>query len=150
MAALQSPRLHYLPPYLEESYYNYRRTLFCNLQTMHLLLISLSFLLWQNAAAKLSDPMTTAAPIRPTHENLRRQSKVVELQRKLGERAAATSTSADEIIRETLEYCYGEGSICVETNALYDQCDQANPQPRNDTKIEICKCENGYFAADQE
>jgi hypothetical protein len=118
---------------------------------MRFFLISLSFLLWHNVTAELSDPMITAAPMRPTHENLRRQSMILDLERRFGRRAATTTNTDDwDSIEAQLAYCYGEGSICAETNELYDQCDQAVGQPRNDTKMFICQCEGGYFAADQE
>jgi hypothetical protein len=118
---------------------------------MRLLLISLSSLLWHNVAAELSDPMITAAPMRPTHENLRRQSMILDREQKFGRNAAGTTNTDDwDAIEARLAYCYGERSICAETNELYHECDQAVGQPRNETKMFTCQCEGGYFAADQE
>jgi hypothetical protein len=119
---------------------------FYRLEKMLLLLTSLIFLLWQGAAAKLSNPVITAAPNPPTNEILGRRSIILEHERWL-ERKAAPSSLADGF--DELGYCFGTGSICVESNALYSQCEPLEDE-NNDMKWFTCQCENGYFATDQE
>ncbi|KAH8585296.1 hypothetical protein B0O99DRAFT_696671 [Bisporella sp. PMI_857] len=120
---------------------------------MFLCMIVLSCLLWQNVAATPPDPMITAVPIRPTHENLRRQRMMLEFYQRLEKRATSTSNPVDEIHNEMITYCFGDGSICDQSLSLYRECRAANgpsSQLIDWNKMEICQCTSGTFAADQE
>jgi len=112
-------------------------------------------LLWQNVAAELPSPMITPAPIQPTHENLRRQSMILERLKQRAEGAAVTSTSTEDTDVEEITYCFGTGSICEQSNNLFALCEKEYP-PGSDSdpmdyyiKVTTCQCEQGFAAADQ-
>ncbi|KAE9366334.1 hypothetical protein N431DRAFT_549244 [Stipitochalara longipes BDJ] len=105
-------------------------------------------ILLQTTATAILDPMITPAPILPMHENLRRLAH----ERRLEKKAATTSGSSLDINNEMISYCYGVGAICDLELSIYRGCRAANgpsTQPIDFDTLEVCECQNGYWAADQ-
>jgi hypothetical protein len=91
--------------------------------------------------------MITPAPFLPTHENLRRLAQAQDH----GKRNATTSSGSD-VENEMLSYCYAERGICDLELSMYRSCRSSNgpsTQSIDFSKLEVCECQSGYWAADQ-
>jgi hypothetical protein len=63
-------------------------------------------------------------------------------------RSAPDSAIEERQIVGDLSFCYGDGSICDVSNALYTQC-ETYQQPYQPVKWYQCVCGNGYVSVDE-
>jgi len=111
------------------------------------LVATLYILISQTTALAGVDPIITPAPFLPTHENLRRL-----VQERRHEKRAATTSSTSDSENEMIAYCFAEGGICDLELSMYRACRASNgpsTQSIDFSKLEVCECQSGYWAADQ-